>query len=569
MRRNHDGRSRSRLAAAGLGVALLVPAGCYDGKGDADGATDGMGTGGVDDGDGDGTADDGPAEPPPENVDLVPESQARRLSQAELDNTLADLLDDQTRPARTFIAEDEFAPYDNDYSLQLVSRTLIESMEVLSIDVANRLIDDPTRRGLVVPCNPTGPGDVVCFQEFIETFGRLALRRPLSDDEIDAYLALQSFATEEVPGVDNDFYTAVALVVSAIIQDPEFLYRIEIGDETTEPGVFKLTEYEIATRISYLLWGSTPDDQLLTAAADGMLSDPSDRAASIDRLLADDRAKEQLHRYHAMWLGYRGIPHSQELVDAFNMETTALIDRIVFEQESSYLDLFTSTETYLDTFLADHYGLPQPDGGAGWVTYDDGRAGILSHGSVLAAFSKFTDTSPTQRGILISERLRCIDIPTPPPEVDSDNPPGNPDDPTACKEDRYAAHREIESCAACHDMMDPIGLGLENYDIAGLYRTTDDGKPDCTISGQGELPGVGTFSGPAELAGRLLESGELERCVTQQYLTYAYGRTLGTGDAEAIDHVLQAFEDSGNDFKQMVAGLAADETFGYRREPGN
>lgn len=550
-------------------MALLVPAGCYDGKGDADGATDGMGTGGVDDGDGDGTADDGPAEPPPENVDLVPESQARRLSQAELDNTLADLLDDQTRPARTFIAEDEFAPYDNDYSLQLVSRTLIESMEVLSIDVANRLIDDPTRRGLVVPCNPTGPGDVVCFQEFIETFGRLALRRPLSDDEIDAYLALQSFATEEVPGVDNDFYTAVALVVSAIIQDPEFLYRIEIGDETTEPGVFKLTEYEIATRISYLLWGSTPDDQLLTAAADGMLSDPSDRAASIDRLLADDRAKEQLHRYHAMWLGYRGIPHSQELVDAFNMETTALIDRIVFEQESSYLDLFTSTETYLDTFLADHYGLPQPDGGAGWVTYDDGRAGILSHGSVLAAFSKFTDTSPTQRGILISERLRCIDIPTPPPEVDSDNPPGNPDDPTACKEDRYAAHREIESCAACHDMMDPIGLGLENYDIAGLYRTTDDGKPDCTISGQGELPGVGTFSGPAELAGRLLESGELERCVTQQYLTYAYGRTLGTGDAEAIDHVLQAFEDSGNDFKQMVAGLAADETFGYRREPGN
>ena len=570
MGRTHDERPRlGRRAGLSLATCLgLLPAGCYDGKGDdAGGATDGMGTDGMDDGGG--TADDGPAEPPPENVDLVPESQARRLSQAELDNTLADLVDDQTRPARTFIAEDEFAPYDNDYSLQLVSRTLIESMEVLSIDVANRLIEDPTRRGLVVPCNPTGPGDAACFQQFIETFGRLAMRRPLSDAEIDAYMTLQSFATEDIPEVDNDFYTAVALVISAIIQDPEFLYRIEIGDETTEPGVFKLTDYEIATRISYLLWGSTPDDALLTAAADGELSDPADRAASIDRLLADDRAKEQLHRYHAMWLGYRGIPHEQMLVDAFNTETTALIDRVVFEQQSSYLDLFTSTETYLDTYLADHYGLPQPAGGAGWVAYDDGRAGILSHGSVLSAFSKFTDTSPTQRGILISERLRCVDIPTPPPEVDADNPPGNPDDPTACKEDRYAAHREIASCAACHDMMDPIGLGLENYDIAGVYRTTDDGKPDCTISGQGELPGVGTFSGPAELAQRLLESGELERCITQQYLTFAYGRTLETDDDQAIDHLQQSFEDGGENFMQMVAGHAADEAFGYRREPGN
>jgi hypothetical protein len=567
LRRKHDERPGLAIGAVAACLGFL-PLGCYDGKGEGGGATDGMGTDGMDDGDGDGS-DDGPAEPPPENVDLVPESQARRLSQAELDNTLADLVADDTRPARTYIAEDEFAPYDNDYSLQLVSRTLIESMEVLSIDVAKRLIEDPTRRGLVVPCNPTGPGDVVCFQDFIETFGRLALRRPLTDDEIDAYLSLQSYATEDIPEVDNDFYTAVALVISAIIQDPEFLYRIEIGDETTEPGVFKLTDYEIATRVSYLLWGSTPDDELLTAAADGMLADPADRAASIERLLADDRAKEQLHRYHAMWLGYRGIPHEQTLVDAFNMETTALIDRVVFDQPSSYLDLFTSSETYLDTFLADHYGLPQPEGGAGWVAYDDGRAGILSHGSVLSAFSKFTDTSPTQRGILISERLRCIDIPTPPPEVDADNPPGNPDDPTACKEDRYAAHREIASCAACHDMMDPIGLGLENYDIAGVFRTTDDGKPDCTISGEGELPGVGTFSGPAELATRLLESGELERCVTQQYLTFAYGRTLDTGDAEAIDHLLESFEENGGDFRQMVAGHAADEVFGFRREPGN
>jgi hypothetical protein len=138
LRRKHDERPGLAIGAVVACLGLL-PLGCYDGKGEGGGATDGMGTDGMDDGDGDGS-DDGPAEPPPENVDLVPESQARRLSQAELDNTLADLVAEDTRPARTYIAEDEFAPYDNDYSLQLVSRTLIESMEVLSIDVAKRLI---------------------------------------------------------------------------------------------------------------------------------------------------------------------------------------------------------------------------------------------------------------------------------------------------------------------------------------------------------------------------------------------------------------------------------------------
>src|SRR5690606_30600198 len=157
-----------------------------------------------------------------------------------LDHTLEDLLGDLTRPARQFLSEDEHTPFDNDYSLQLVSRTYVESMEVLAIDVANRLIDTPVERDRVVPCTPAGPGDEACFRQFIESFGRLALRRPLTAEEVDAYATLQSFATEVVPGVDNDFYTAVALVIQAIIQDPEFLYRLEVGTPTTDEGVYKL-----------------------------------------------------------------------------------------------------------------------------------------------------------------------------------------------------------------------------------------------------------------------------------------------------------------------------------------
>src|SRR5205823_459887 len=154
---------------------------------------------------------------------------------------------------------------------------------------------------------------------------------------------------------------------------------------------------------------------------------------------------------------YRAIPQPPELTSAFNRETTALIDRVVFDKPQSYLNMFTFSETRLDDFLADHYGLPRPPGGDGWVAYgDSGRAGILSHGSVLAAFSKFSDTSPTQRGKFIRTRLLCQEIPKPPPTVKADQPPGDKD--AVCKYDRYLQHRTSSSCASCHDQMDPIGF---------------------------------------------------------------------------------------------------------------
>lgn len=552
-----------------LCVSLSL-AGCYDGTtmaaGDTDSGTAGEGgSGGPTAGDDDDSG--GPADPPAE-VNLVPEALSRRLSQNELDNTLRDLVGDGSRPARLYLAEDEFAPYDNDYRLQTASRALIESMEVLAIDVANRLVEDPTRRGLVVPCTPMTDDDAQCFDEFVRSFGRLALRRPLSDEEVATYGVFLPFATEDVPGVDNDFYTAVSLAVTAFLQDPEFLYRIEAGTPTTDPDVFKLDDYEIATRVAYLFWGSTPDDALIADAEAGRLAEAETRAEVIERILTDDKAMGQLHRYHAMWLGYRAIPHEADLISAFNAETTALIDRVVFEDRDAYTSLFTASETYVDTALAQHYGLEAPAGGEGWVSYGPDRAGILSHGSVLAAFSKFTDTSPTQRGIFIAERLRCNEIPAPPPTVDADNPPGNADDPNACKEERYAIHNELESCAACHSLMDPIGMGLENYDIAGRFRLTDDGKPDCEISGVGELPGVGSFSGPGELAARLVESGELERCATEQYLQFALGRPL-EDDNELLDHVVSDFESEEYDFLQMMTNLASHDAFGFRREPSN
>lgn len=491
-------------------------------------------------------------------------SLARRLSQAEIDNSLRDILGDTTRPAQQFLLEDEFAPYDNDYTLQQASRALIDSVEALAEDVATRTLADPARRARVVPCTTTGAGDAACFRQVISSMGRRLLRRPLTDAEIDRYAKLQAFAVE--PGVGAGFDTAVELLLRSLLQDPEFLYRVESGTPLGQTGVYRLDDYAIAARLSYLLWGTTPDDALLDRAAQGGLSSAAERRQVAEAMLQDPRAREQVHRFHAQWLGYRAIPHDASLVAEFNQETTKLLDRVVFEEKRNYLDVFLSSETHLTSRLATHYGLPAPPGGAGWVQYGaSGRAGILSHGSVLAAFSKFSDTSPTQRGIFVRARLLCEKISPPPANVDVDQPPGDADQ--VCKFDRYAEHRAIPSCAVCHDKMDSIGFGLENYDVAGRFREHDDGLPQCSIAGEGSVAGLGAFEGPAELARMIVDSKQLEACVVRQLYSFAVGRELETDEQEAVGALLEWFRSKDFAFDQLLLAYVESPAFVLRKEP--
>lgn len=497
-------------------------------------------------------------------------SGARRLSQAELDRTLFDLLGDDTRPARRLLAEDEHAPYDNDYTLQRASRALIESLQALAEDVAARAVASPEVRARIVPCTPSSAGDEACFRAFVSAFVGRALRRPLSEADVDRYMPLLAFATEDNPYVENDFYTAVDLVIRAVIQDPEFLYRVEVGTPTSEAGVASLSDHEIATRMAYLLWGTTPDDELLADAEAGRLRTSEGRRAVAERMMEHERAREQVRRFHSMWLGYRAIPHGAERVAQFDRETSALIDRVVFEEDRDYTELFTLGETFVDADLATHYGLPAPsDAGGAWVEYpaDSGRAGILSHGSVLAAFSKFTDTSPTQRGIFVRTRLMCDVVAPPPPSVDVDQPPGGEGGESVCKSDRYAMHSDMStSCGACHSQIDPIGFGLERFDIGGRVREHDEGHPECTIDGRGELPGVGEFSGPAELGEMLVEAGEIDDCVVRQIWQFAVGRAPMTTERAAIDAAIEGFRANGRSMRQLMIELVASPRFALRAE---
>jgi hypothetical protein len=500
----------------------------------------------------------------PGNLTTASASVARRLTRSEFAHLVRDVLGDDGVAVARFLADDEYKPFDNDYTVQRASRALIESLEATAEEIA-ALAVTPENRGKVVPCTPTGAGDAQCLRATIEQVGKRLYRRPLSEQQVTAYLTLQSFATEANAEAPRDFYTAVDLVLRSMLQDPEVLYRIESGSATGEPGIFRLDDYEVASRLSFLLWGSGPDDALLDQAAGGALLDPAARSAAATRMLADPRARSQLERFHAMWLGYRAIPASAELTSAFSLETNKLIDKVIFDQPSSYLDLFTSNQTYVNETLATHYGLPAPAGGEGWVSYaDDERAGILSHGSVLAAFSKFSDTSPTQRGIFVQTRLLCNKVQPPPANVNVDQPPMS--DEAVCKLDRYDAHRTLESCKSCHAQLDPIGYGLENYDIAGRYRTHDDANEACVLPGTGELPGYGTFSGPGQLARLLVESGELEACFVEHLLSYAVGRELRPEEDAARDALLASFKADGYGLQQALGKLVEGERFTLRQE---
>jgi len=500
----------------------------------------------------------------PGNLTTASASVARRLTRMELSNVLRDVLGDDTSAPAKFLNDDVFTPFDNDYSRQEASSALIESLEAAADDVAARAVL-PANRAKVVPCMPTGPGDAACLRTTIESLGQKLYRRPLSEEQVTAYLTLQSYATEANATVPHDFYTAVNLVLRSMLQDPEVLYRIETGSPTTEPGIFKLDSYEVASRLSFLLWGSGPDDALLTSAKDGLLLDAASREQAASRLLASPQARAQLERFHAMWLGYRAIPASAELASAFNLETSKLLGKVVFDQPSSYLDLFTSNQTYVNEQLATNYGLTAPAGGEGWVSYaDNKRAGILSHGSVLAAFSKFSDTSPTQRGIFVQTRLLCNKIGNPPANVNVDQPPASPD--KVCKIDRYDEHRALASCGSCHSLLDPIGYGLESYDIAGRYRTHDDAHEECVLPDKGELPGHGEFSGPGQLAQLLVDSGQLEACFLQHLMTYAVGRELRAEEAAAQTALLASFKADGYGLQQLLTHYTTDDRFALRQE---
>jgi hypothetical protein len=285
-------------------------------------------------------------------------------------------------------------------------------------------------------------------------------------------------------------------------------------------------------------------------------------------MLADPRAVRGVNRFHGMWLGYERQPPPAPLGPAMLAESSALVERVIFKDKRPWLDLFRSKETFVDGALAAHYGLPAPAAASGWVGYgSSGRQGILSHASFLGVERKHDDTSPTMRGQFIRTRLLCTVVPPPPPNlmVDVDAVPTDGD----CKADRYSMWKR-DGCKGCHTLMDPIGLGLENYDRVGRYRASapaDAGKPACAISGRGELvgdTGAVPFDGVAGLSDQLVASGQLEACLGTQLASHLLGRVPRGEEIALFQRVGARFVASNHRFDQLLLDVVSLPGFGYR-----
>jgi hypothetical protein len=500
-----------------------------------------------------------------DNLSLA--SAVRRLTRTELRQTLLDLVGlDLAAELAKFPedyaeANDVFA-FDNKYTLQQPSSALIQAAKNLADTAGAAVLADGALARRLSPCVPQAPNDQACLRNFVTAFGRRVLRRPLTDVEADAYVTkFRPFAVES-----NDFGRAQSLIVRALLQDMEFLYRVELGQPTATPGLTRLSGYEVASRLSYFLWGTTPDDALLDAAGAGeRLQTPAAVKQAATRMLADPRARRGVGKFHAMWLGYQRQPPAAPLQKPMLDETRALLERVIFDERRPWLDLFRLSETYVDATLAAHYGLPAPAAGAAWTSYGaTGRQGVLSHGTFLGVERKHADTSPTMRGQLIRTRLMCQAIPPPPGNlmVDIDAAPtdGN------CKTDRYSMWKR-DGCKGCHELMDPIGHGLERYDMAGAARDIapdDQGKAGCALTGQGAVLGQGAFTGPAGLSDRLIESKALESCVATQLASFFLGREVRDPERALFDRVGARFAAGGHRFDQLLLDFVTLPGFGYR-----
>jgi len=483
---------------------------------------------------------------------VVERTTTRRLSRTELRNTLRAVFGADVPVAVDQLPDDTLTPFDNDVQEQAPSMRLVEATEAIGIEISEWVVAQPSRLAAIVSCTP----DAACFNTVTRRLGKLLLRRPLDTSEVDGLQTLLGH-----PTANGTFNGAVKMLIRTLVLHPEFLYRVERG---VAGDAQALRPVEVATRLSLLLAGQSPDEALLDAAEAGTLATAEGRRAQAQRLMASAAGLAQQRRFTAMWLGYSKMSLGN-LETQMRAESDALVDR-AFAPVADYRTLFSSSDTFVGSELAAHYGLTGATSTtAAWLPYGTAdRRGILSHGTFAIAGAKFGDTSPTRRGKFIRERLLCQKIALPTANVDVDAPPKT-NDPNACKIDRYAAHRADPTCASCHAQMDPLGFGLENLDHLGRYRTHDEGRPECVIAGKGAIDPSAPFTGPKGLADRIAVDARVDRCLASHLVRFAAGRTAQTGDDDAVKW-LAAQLGEGHSMQALLLAYVMHENFMLRRE---
>lgn len=425
------------------------------------------------------------------------------------------------------------------------------------------------QRDRIMLCQPDADDHRPCARQILETFGRRALRRPLTAVESDRFVALVDLAVDG----GGTFDDGMGLVLQSVVLSPSFLFRPEIDADPESPDSRPLNDFELASRMSYFIWSSMPDDELLDAAAEGLLQDPAEVEAQTRRMLRDPRSVALVDNFAGQWLYVRDIPNAfpdigrfpefdEALRDAMRSEMLLFFESFIAEGRDMR-ELLASDTTFVNERLAQHYGLPGVTG-AEFAEVAVGaapRGGLLTQAGLMMVLSTPLRTSVVRRGKWVLSQLLCSEPAAPPPGVE-----GLPEDEDAVivgtLRERMELHRSDPTCAACHEVMDAIGFGLENYDGIGLWRVEEAGD---TIDASGSLPGNLAFDGALELSELLAEDDRFFECVAEKAYTYALGRGTTSNDEPYLRDIVRGFRERGNLFEELAVLIVTSEPFRRRR----
>ncbi len=437
---------------------------------------------------------------------------------------------------------------------------------------ATGVTDTPSRRRIFV-CSPARPSEEEgCATTIISNLARRAYRRAVSNDDLRVPLAFYKDARAE-----GDFDSGIEMALRAILTSTEFIFRIERDPENLAPNrPYRVDDTELASRLSFFLWSSIPDDELLDLAAQGKLHEPAVLERQVRRMLADDRSHSLVTNFGGQWLYLRNLadagPDGRQFPDfddnvrqAFRQETELFLESII-KEDRSVVDLLNANYTFLNERLAKYYGIPNVYGSnfrRVTLPNDSIRGGLLGKGSLLTVTSYANRTSPVQRGKWVLENILGTPPPPPPPNVPpltDDNPVGK----VLTMRERMAQHRTNPACSACHQLMDPIGLSFEHFDATGRWRDLSEG--DIPIDAAGALPSGVTFEGVTGLKRALLARPELfVNTVTEKMLTYALGRGMEYYDAPAVRAIVREARNNDFRFSALILGVVKSAPFQMRR----
>ena len=497
-------------------------------------------------------------------VDFAPAAFARLTS-----SQYRNLLEDLTGRERPVALQPDTNPYlfaSIGASSEPLSEQGVQLLEEAASTVSAEIFADPAARLDLVGCAPESPRDA-CAEAFIERFGRQAYRRPLTTTEAARWLAVSNTLG------DGDPWTGLQTAVAGMLQSPYVVYRVELGvPHPEDPDLRVLTDWEVAARMSLLLWNRPPDAALLDAVARGELSTPEGLAAQADRLLADPRSDEAIEAFFEQYLDLGRLDnaspdpatyprYTDTLRAAMRSEVLLLVDDLVNRRDADVRKLFSARRAYVNRELATHYGLLVE--GATALTYvpvelpEDGeRAGILGLGAFLTMNAHAVHTSPTLRGKYILERVLCSMVPPPPDSVDLDLS----DEETeggATLRDTLEAHRDDPECSSCHAIMDPPGFLFEHFDATGAWRETDGGH---SIDSSGDLFGV-PLAGAGDLGDVLANHERVGPCMVQQLYRHAHGRLDGDADEVTLAQLNAGFAAGGHRFRALLRDVVSHESF--------